>query len=126
MTTTQPTPSSTADLIDKAADHMARVGQHKGCLYDHSQVVYGRVSYSDCRVDIGGALSFVVFGKPYHDHDPADVREPLFDAAVRALAGRLGCTPLYLCDWNDRHSQEQVIALMREVSDSLRSERIPA
>lgn len=107
---------STADILNTAADHMERVGQHKGCLYDHNQIVYGRTSYSDCRVDIGGALCFVIFGMPFHDYDPEDPKEELIEAAIKALAERLDCIPLYLCDWNDRHSQEQVLDLLRSTA----------
>lgn len=108
-------PSEIADILDKAADHIDKVGLFQGDLYD---------SYADpdkpvteCRVCAIGALNVALHGTPCfpldrHEttaHDVADyVREQI--------------NGIELAEWNDAEgrTQGEVTALFRQAAAGLR------
>lgn len=118
-----PTAVQTADALDKAADHLDRVGHHKGYLYDTDQADAG-TPLTDCRVCAAGAINIAVYGQPaFPSRETTEGELQLefraFDALVAHL--RLGVTTLP--DWNDAEDRQKrtVVKAFRDTAASLRA-----
>lgn len=116
-TTTAPSKTAIADLLDKAADVIDRNGHHKGYLYDEEQADSGLLVQC-CRVDVVGAINVAVFGVPRW---PADNHpgSPLAQAAVLALQETVKKP---VPGWNDETErvQDDVLIALWETAERLR------
>jgi hypothetical protein len=117
MTTAQQSKTlQAADVLDKAADHLERVGHHKGYLYDERQAKGAAIE--SCRVCAVGAILVAAHGKPRYPDD-----EPLVggisDLAILALTDHVdGPVPT----WNDEpdRTADEVVTAMRQTAKTLR------
>lgn len=118
MTTTTTNADAVADVLDKAADHLDRVGHHKGYLYDETQAEDG-TPLEECRVCAAGAILAAAWGTPrYPDRDP---EINLSDAALHELEEAIQQP---IASWNDEEErqQEQVTEALRGTATRLRAE----
>lgn len=120
--TTFPTPAAQADVLDKAADHLAEWGWIQGAMYDGKQLAAGAL-LAECRTDIYGALKAVVLGEPRFGGDADDLA--VVDFALVALHEHLGWNAFAFNDADGR-TVEEVIAAMRETAASLRPASVEA
>lgn len=114
-TTTAPTNTELAELLDKAADALAKNGLAKRYLYDTKQAETG-LPLKDCRVDVIGALNIAAHGTPRY----AGTR--LVFAAERALEQRIDrCSLVVWVDEKGR-TKDDAIDLLRDTAVDLRKE----
>lgn len=112
--TTTPTRDQVADVLDTARAHIIRYGFCKKYLYDTRQVQAGR-RIDQCAVDLVGALNVAVHGTPL-----ALGRDPLVQAAEKALAARITAPSVTAwCDYRG-HGKAEAISLLRDTADWLR------
>lgn len=102
----------TAEILDRAADHIDRVGWHQGSLYDNSEL-----AFPSCPVCALGAINVALHGEPTFPLDGADPHD-VADAVLDTL-GIEG-----LADWNDApgRTQAEVTAALRDTAAALRTE----
>jgi hypothetical protein len=113
-TTTAPTDTEIADVLDKARAHIVRYGFYKKYLYNANQASKG-MPIADCEVDLDGAICVAVHGTPLHLG-----RDPLTQAAVEAVLARIDAPSLATwCDYKG-HGKHQAITLLRDTADRLR------
>lgn len=123
MTTIAPTTAEVADVLDKAADHLDRVGLTKCYLYDEDQADTG-TPRTDCRVCAAGAINFAVHGMPsYSVTQVSDEQRELEVVAEEALAAHLGLGSTTVPQWNDAKGRQkrQVVKAFRDTAASLRA-----
>jgi hypothetical protein len=83
-----------ANVLEKAATHLKRVGHHKGYLYDETQAT--GTALESCRVCAVGSILAAAYGQPRY---PAlDTRADVTDVAIDAVEKTIG-TPVPV--WND-------------------------
>ena len=84
-----------ADVLEKAATHLERVGHHKGYLYDETQAE--DTAIDSCRVCAIGSILAAAYGEPRY---PAldTLRAAVTDTAIDAMEETVG-TPVPV--WND-------------------------
>lgn len=114
MTTTAPTRTDLAELIDQAAAVIAANGLAKRYLYDTRQAANG-TPVEHCRVDIIGALNVAAHGTPRY------ASSPLVHAAERALEKHIEHASIV--SWNDekgRHADDAIV-LLKTVAAQLRA-----
>jgi hypothetical protein len=115
-TAQQPKTLHAADILDKAAKHLQRVGHFKGYLYDERQAK--GTALESCRVCAIGAILVAAYGKPRY---PAE--EPLVggvgDLAILALTEHVD-EPVP--SWNDASERtvDEITAAMRDTAKTLR------
>lgn len=122
-TATEPTPAAIADILDKAADHLARVGLTKGYLYDEAQADEENTARKDCRVCAAGAINVAVHGVPsYSVTQVTDEQRELEIRAEEELGEYLGLDNITVPQWNDDKDRtaDEVIAAFRETAAGLR------
>ncbi|TGB11590.1 DUF6197 family protein [Streptomyces sp. MZ04] len=127
-TTTKPATTQLADILELAADHIERVGLHRGYQYDFEQYEQG-TALRDCPVCTLGAINFAVCGSPMLDgsgHDTLAHAVALVDSAAAALARHIGITPTprSVLRWSDdpERTQDDVVQAFRETATNLRAE----
>ncbi|MFP3986946.1 hypothetical protein U9R90_05465 [Streptomyces sp. E11-3] len=113
-----PTVAEVADICDKAACHMDRVGFHQGALYSGCQADAG-TPLEGCRVDVVGALNFAAHGSARFGCEDGPERRAALRAEV-AVQNHLGAD---LIDWNDaaERTKEQVVQALRDTATGLRA-----
>jgi hypothetical protein len=126
VTTTTPSREAVADVLDKAADHIDRVGLHKGYLYDTSQADAG-TPLPECRVCALGGINAAAFGTPRYSAEYNAGDEPLpliLNFAQDAVARHLGGPSFEVDVWNDKleRTQDDVTTALRATATSLRGE----
>ena len=110
-TTTAPTDTEIADVLDKARAHIVRVGFYKKYLYNANQAARG-MPLNECEVDLDGAIGVAVHGTPLHLG-----RDPLTQAAADAILARIDAPSLATwCDYKG-HGKAQAVALLRDTAD---------
>lgn len=112
MTTT---PVAVHDVLEAAADAIARNGYCKHYLYSTTQASNG-VPLKDCAVDILGAINLAVHGTPRYVGG-----NPLVAAAEAAVRARI--TAPSVAAWCDLkgNGKAQAIQLLRDTAARLRS-----
>lgn len=122
MTTTPaPTKAEIAGVLNKAADHLDRVGLTKGYLYDEDQADAG-TPRTDCRVCAVGAINVAVHGLPsYSVTQVSDEQQELGAVAQEALAAHLDLGTTTVPQWNDAKARQkrQVVKAFRDTAASL-------
>jgi hypothetical protein len=115
-----PTSIQAADTLDKAADHIDRVGHHKGYLYDEKQAKGSALE--DCRVCAVGSILAAAYGKPRFPAEEPE--ENVTDLAIDALIVTVGGP---VPPWNDdpKRQKRQVVKALRDTAARLRDE-VPA
>ena len=119
-TATEPTPAAIADILDKAAEHIDRVGWIQNGLYDESQ--WGDdFPLQACRVCAVGAINTAVYGNP---------RYPILETGLQAVAiGAENALKQHLALdnstiplWNDAPGREadEVTKALRDTAAALR------
>lgn len=118
---TTPTSAEVADILDKAADHLNRVGWMQGYLYDEVQAE--EKARQDCPACAVGAINTVVYGTPSYPIYEQQIRDTAV-AAETVLAEHLGLGILTIPQWNDdaERTAEQVVQAFRDTAASLRAE----
>ena len=107
-----------AEALDRAADHIDKVGWFQGDLWD----VYTDADRppAECPVCAFGALNMALHGTPrFPELRPGDLNShDLADYVERHLGG------VELADWNDApaRTQAEVTGLFRETARELRGE----
>ncbi|MBD0743498.1 hypothetical protein [Streptomyces sp. CBMA152] len=119
MTTTIiPSLTDIADALEQMADHIARVGLHKGALYDED-AADGGTPLGDCPTCTVGAACHVIYGQPRYTVDqPTAEQTTLLYAVVDLLQDRLGEDAI---SWSDGHDQEHVVDYLRATVVELRA-----
>lgn len=113
-TTTTPTATEVADVLDRARAHLVRHGFCKHYLFNTTQFRNG-TPLNQCAVDLDGAITVAVHGTPRHLG-----RDPLTRAAVAAVQARISAPSLATwCDYKG-NGKQQAIALLRDTADRLR------
>lgn len=113
-TTTAPTDTEIADVLDAARAHIVRVGFCKKYLYNTAQAGKG-LPLDRCEVDLIGAINVAVHGTPRHVGG-----DPLTWAAEQALNARIDAPSVTTwCDYKG-NGKHQAIALLRDTADRLR------
>ncbi|WP_217235408.1 hypothetical protein [Streptomyces sp. AC555_RSS877] len=114
-TETQSPTQQAADVLDKAADHLAAVGLHKGYLYDERQAKGSAMNR--CRVCAVGAILTAAYGTPRYAVDDADIN--VTDRAIFMLTEKVG-EPIP--SWNDHpdRTQDEVITALRDTANQMR------
>ena len=105
-----------ADVLEKAATHLKRVGHHKGYLYDERQAK--GTALESCRVCAVGSILAAAYGKPrYPALDTA--KSDVTDTAIDAMEDTVG-TPVPV--WNDEPERtvDDVVTALKATADSLR------
>ena len=105
-----------ADVLEKAAVHLERVGHHKGYLYDEQQAE--DTALESCRVCAVGSILAAAYGKPrYPALDTA--QSDVTDTAIDAMEETVG-TPVPV--WNDepQRTVDDVVTALRDTAASLR------
>ncbi|MEE6264968.1 MULTISPECIES: DUF6197 family protein [Streptomyces] len=107
-------------ILDRAADHIDRVGWHQGSLYDSTQ---SDEAVIDCRVCAIGAINVALHSTPNFPDVQAEADAHDIAAAVEEFLG-LSSEGADLPDWNDAdgRTQAEVTAALRDTADSLRTE----
>lgn len=102
-------------LLDKAADHIDRVGWHQGSLYDRER--NSKLTLAGCPVCAIGAINVALHGEPTFTSEGPDAHD-VADAVLEAL-GIEG-----LADWNDEpgRTQAEVTNALRDTAAALREE----
>jgi hypothetical protein len=108
-----------ADVLDKAADHLDRVGHTKGYLYDEKQADNG-VPLADCPVCAWGAIQYAVHGEPRSSSTGTSGEFLLAEYAGDAVRQHLGIK--VLAEWNDARARQkrQVVKAFRDTAVALR------
>lgn len=104
-----------ANVLEKAAVHLERVGHHKGYLYDEKQAK--GTALESCRVCAVGSILAAAYGKPRYP--AADDRADATDTAIDAMELTVG-QPVPV--WNDEpaRTQDDVITALKATAASLR------
>lgn len=126
MTTTiEVSDEAAADVLTRAADHMERVGLHKGDMYNTGLADTG-VLIMDCQVCTWGALYFALQGWPrYGIVDPEKLA--LADRVADALLDHLGldgsdydvADPIAAWSDDPDRTKDEVVNALRETAASL-------
>jgi hypothetical protein len=108
-----------ADVLDRAAAHIEKVGWLQGDLYDDYTVP--RKQLTECRVCAMGALNVALHGTPIF---PLDLQPHEMTSHEIADIVRRRIDDVELADWNDapQRSQDEVTALLRKTAAELREE----
>lgn len=113
---TTPIPADVADILDRAAAHIDRVGWTQGDWYEETPGLQPK----DCSVCADGALAVAAYGDPFGagGHRKPD-QFALHSAAVTALIRYIGEG---LIDWNDSEDRTkgEVVGAMRAAADEQR------
>lgn len=113
-TTTTPTGTEVADILDKARAHIVAVGFCKKYLYSASQAGNG-LPLKQCAVDLVGAINVAVHGTPRHVGG-----DPLTWAAEKAVEDSIDAPSISTwCDYKG-NGKQQAIDLLRDTADRLR------
>ena len=116
------TPTQVADLLDRAADHIDRVGWTQGDWHEETPGLQPK----DSPVCADGALAVAAYGDPFGagGHREPD-RFALHSAAVTALIRHIGAG---LIDWNDAEgrTKDQVVGAMRAAAAEQREQATDA
>jgi hypothetical protein len=113
-TTTAPTATEIADVLDRARAHIVAVGYYKPYLYNGHQASSG-LPLNRCQVDLIGAINVAVHGTPRHVGG-----DPLTWAAEKAVEARIDAPSVSTwCDYKG-NGKAQAIALLRDTADRLR------
>lgn len=120
MTATEPTDAEIAEVLEKAAEHLERVGLNKGYLYDEDKADEG-TPITDCPVCAWGAILYAVHGAPRPSSTGSDADFQLGQAAGSAVAAHLHIQKLV--DWSDAKGRQkrQVAKAFRDTAAGLRA-----
>ncbi|MEL7994248.1 hypothetical protein AAG656_28510 [Streptomyces albidoflavus] len=112
------TPTQVADLLDRAADHIDRVGWTQGDWHEETPGLQPK----DSPACADGALAVAAYGDPFGagGHREPD-RFALHSAAVTALIRHIGAG---LIDWNDAEGRTkgEVVGAMRAAAAEQREQ----
>lgn len=113
------TPAEIAAILDKAADHIDKVGLFQGELYE-GRYSTSATSLTECRVCAIGALNVALHGTPHFGLDLAANEVTAHDVADFYLRDRIG--GVELAEWNDMpgRTQGDVTGLFRKAAADLR------
>lgn len=113
----QPAATEAANILEKAATHLNRVGLNKGYLYDEAQA--RGTALESCRVCAIGAVLAAAYGKPRYPADELETLAGATDLAIEALETQVGAPPPVWNDEDDR-TVDEVAAAMTAAAASLR------
>ena len=109
-------PVAVHDVLEDAADAIARNGYCKHYLYAVTQAETG-LPLDRCAVDVIGAINLAIHGTPRHVGG-----NPLTAAAEAALLARITAPSIAAwCDYKG-NGKTQAIQLLRDTAAELRSE----
>ncbi|MFD7609658.1 hypothetical protein [Streptomyces sp. NPDC059828] len=104
------------DILEDAADAIARNGYCKHYLYSTTQAENG-LPLNKCSVDVIGAINIAVHGTPRYVGG-----DPLVAAAETAIQVRITAPSVAAwCDYKG-NGKQQAIALLRDTAAELRKE----
>lgn len=120
ITATEPTNVQIADVLEKAAAHLERVGLNKGYLYDEDKADEG-TPLVDCPVCAWGAIYYAVHGAPRPSSIGTDADFQLTEAAGLAVITHLHAQTLV--NWSDARGRQkrQVTKAFRDTAAGLRA-----
>lgn len=112
--------TSLADVLDKAAEIIARNGWMQDDFYDFTQSQVWGKEPKDCRVCAYGAIHIALTGMP----QPPEEDGPDPDEAAYALLDFIGVEGRDLGSWNDQNGRtaEEVVQAMRGTAAHLRKQ----
>ncbi|MFF5615427.1 hypothetical protein ACFY7B_21145 [Streptomyces albidoflavus] len=118
MNTSPSNATKVADLLERAADHIDRVGWAQGDWYEETPGLQPK----DCPACADGALAVAAYGRPRGAgaHRTPD-QVALYAAAMTALSRHIGDG---LIAWNDdeARTKEQVVGAMRSAAAEQRKQ----
>ncbi len=119
-TATEPTNAEIADVLEKAAAHLERVGLNKGYLYSENEADKG-TPLVDCPVCAWGAIYYAVHGEPRWSSIGTDADFQLAQAAGSAVVAHLHAQTLV--NWSDAKGRQkrQVAKAFRDTAAGLRA-----
>ncbi|MEV4784079.1 hypothetical protein AB0K53_01245 [Streptomyces tuirus] len=113
-TLTAPADADVAAVLDRAADHINKVGYCRKYLYSVRQAENG-MPLDTCEVDVIGAINVAVHGTPRHVGG-----DPLTWAAEKAIAARIEAPSVAAwCDYPG-NGKQAALTLLRDTADDLR------
>ncbi|MEU5360223.1 hypothetical protein ACFY9R_29140 [Streptomyces albidoflavus] len=116
---TTPTPVDVADVLDRAADHIDRVGWTQGDWY----MATSEQRPEDCSVCAMGAISLTLTGNPTPPGPDEEIYGQMVDLSDLVIS-HIEVLGVDLPSWNDEpgRTKEHVLSAFRSTATALREE----